>query len=185
MFLKGKFFVLGGFTGMNNADAVHDAYSSTDAGAFAALMHACRAGCMPAMRSGCTAPSWFSSHPPHDGTEVWTALPPAPWSARGYMGAAVQNDRLWIAGGLSQAGYAHDVWRLDASGTQWTSIDTSSAWQPRQHFGCIAQRVSDSEQMLLVAGGTTAPTPAGLVNDVWNSTLNRTYAAPSHAHTHW
>lgn len=95
----------------------------------------------------------------------------APWQARMDTSVSVQNNKLWVMGGLGQSlSYLSDVWS-SPDGLNWTHIDTDSTvsgiqdapWTPRGYHQSMA-----FGGKLWVLGGNDAM--GNFLNDVWYST---------------
>lgn len=88
----------------------------------------------------------------------WQRHPDPGWDPRMWHGTAVLDDRLWVAGGHSQAhGNFGDTWST-ADGETWQRYDTHEHWSPRHEHSLLAH-----DGALWTLGGYADV----LTNEVW------------------
>jgi uncharacterized delta-60 repeat protein len=100
-----------------------------------------------------------------DYSTPWTEVnASAGWSARYQQSSVVMPDgSIVLMGGLTNSGYANDVWRSTDDGATWTQMTASAGWSAR--YGQRAVAMPDGSIVLM--GGSTN---SGVANDVWRST---------------
>lgn len=95
----------------------------------------------------------------------------APWGPRGFFGATVFDDRLWVFGGEAfdsgnptvSLGYRNDVWST-VDGVNWARESDSPSWRPR----AFASASATTDRMWLL-GGYDSANPYGLSEAWWSA----------------
>jgi N-acetylneuraminic acid mutarotase len=103
-----------------------------------------------------------------NGVDFDTVHPGTLWKARGFFGALVFDNRLWIIGGKGLNGATaecyNDVWST-ADLIHWDRSITTAPWQKRACFGCC---VWDG-RMWIIGGRDTEGAVQTALKDTWYS----------------
>jgi hypothetical protein len=91
----------------------------------------------------------------------------APWAGRSAGRAIVFNNKIWLMGGLGDAGLLNDIWS-SSDGKNWTEESSGADWSARTDFGIT---IYDSK--IWISGGCDAlasdSSCSNSASDVWYS----------------